>query len=154
MTYKEKLQQEHPEKFTEDGEALGCPDDYGYKDKRFCTPDDNCSDCWNREMPEDEPVKDMVNHPSHYADSCSMECIDVMEMIFGKRAVCLYALINAFKYAWRCKHKNGLEDVKKARWYLDYANNGLDSSYYNVYRKLKDLVEKLGAELDADQSKV
>lgn len=153
MTYEEKLKQEHPDKFNEYGKPIGCPEDYGYRN-----PNDDCDKgcvkCWNREIPEDEPVKDMVNHPSHYADSCSIECIDVMEMIFGKHDVCLYALINAFKYAWRCKHKNGLEDLKKARWYLDYAGNGLDSAYYDVYVKLKDLVEKLGAELDADQSKV
>jgi hypothetical protein len=26
---------------------------------------------------------------------------------------------NAMKYLWRSDHKNGLEDLKKARWYID-----------------------------------
>ena len=158
MTFKEKLQQEHPYRFNKNGEPNCCPEDYGYRNPDHDC-DYSCAECWNREMPEAkptvkaEPEVDMASHPSHHADSCSIECIDVMEMVFGKDTVCLYAVINAFKCVWECRHKNGLEDLKKARKYLHYANNGLDHSYDDIYMKLKDLVEKLGTELDADQSK-
>jgi hypothetical protein len=30
-----------------------------------------------------------------------------------------FNLGNAMKYIWRTDHKNGLEDLKKARWYID-----------------------------------
>jgi len=62
---------------------------------------------------------DPVNKPRHYTQS-GIECIDVMERIFGTDCVKSFCLCNAFKYIFRCKHKNNtLEDIKKARWYLD-----------------------------------
>lgn len=63
--------------------------------------------------------KDMVNSPAHYADSCSMECIDAMVIAFGVSEVINHCKITAFKYLWRHKHKGGEEDVRKALWYLD-----------------------------------
>ena len=62
---------------------------------------------------------DMVNHPPHYADGCSIECIEAMEITFGVEYIAVYCLINAYKYLWRRKAKNGSQDVKKALWYLD-----------------------------------
>ena len=62
---------------------------------------------------------DSVNHPYHYTQS-KYECIDVMQGVFGTEYVKAFCLCNAFKYLFRCKHKNNtLEDVKKAKWYLD-----------------------------------
>ena len=59
-----------------------------------------------------------VNHPQHYNHG-KYECIDVMVENFGKEAVQHFCLLNAFKYVWRSDYKNGIEDVKKAMWYLD-----------------------------------
>lgn len=66
----------------------------------------------------EEAEVDMVNRPPHYTHG-KYECIDVMVDTFGKEAVQRFCLLNAFKYVWRSEHKNGLEDVKKAWWYLD-----------------------------------
>ena len=63
-------------------------------------------------------MADMVNHPSHY-ESGKYECIDVMMETQGEDAVLNFCLCNAFKYLYRHKHKNGIEDIKKAKWYLD-----------------------------------
>lgn len=60
---------------------------------------------------------DNVNHPSHY--NGKYECIEVMEGVFGKEAVKDFCLLNAFKYIWRCRKKNGTEDVEKAVFYLN-----------------------------------
>ena len=68
-------------------------------------------------------VHDNVNSPAHYAGNTSLECIDVMCVMFGRRAVCIFCLCNAFKYMWRYKHKNGEEDLEKAKWYLNWAYN-------------------------------
>ena len=63
---------------------------------------------------------DMVNHPPHYQSATGMEVIDVIESftdgLNGIEAVCT---ANVIKYICRWKSKNGLEDVRKARWYLD-----------------------------------
>lgn len=61
---------------------------------------------------------DNVNHPKHY-ESGKFECIDVMIETQGVEAVKGFCLCNAFKYLYRHNHKNGVEDIKKARWYID-----------------------------------
>ena len=58
-----------------------------------------------------------VNHPSHYNQG-GIECIDAMVAAYGKEAVENFCLINAFKYVWRNRDKNGFEDIDKAIWYL------------------------------------
>ncbi len=63
-------------------------------------------------------VVDNVNHPSHY-ETGKFECIDVMLETQGKDAVLNFCLCNAFKYLYRHNRKNGIEDVKKAKWYVD-----------------------------------
>ena len=66
-----------------------------------------------------EPDIDMVNHPSHYTQG-GIECIDALKAATisktGIEAVCT---ANAIKYLWRYEEKNRIEDVKKARWYID-----------------------------------
>lgn len=74
---------------------------------------------------EDNPplmdeAEDIVNHPSHY-ETGKFECIDVMLETQGKQAVTDFCVCNAFKYLYRHGRKNGVEDLKKARWYLDKA---------------------------------
>lgn len=65
---------------------------------------------------------DMVNNPLHYNGS-SIECIDAMAaMVDGVDNITshqAYCWQNAFKYLWRFPYKNGVEDLKKCRWYLD-----------------------------------
>ena len=62
---------------------------------------------------------DNVNHPAHYTQG-GVECIEAIKVavigLVGMEAVCTG---NALKYLWRWKQKNGLEDLKKARWYID-----------------------------------
>ena len=63
--------------------------------------------------------KDMVNHPNHYTQG-KFECIEVLEEI-SKQCTDFeaYLIGTILKYLWRWKFKNGLEDLKKARWYLN-----------------------------------
>lgn len=65
----------------------------------------------------EKPV-DNVNHPSHY-ETGRFECIDVMIETQGVEAVKDFCLCNAFKYLYRHNGKNGVEDIKKAKWYID-----------------------------------
>lgn len=58
-------------------------------------------------------ANDPVNHPKHYCSHPSgTECITITEHM-------TFLLGNAMKYIWRADDKNGLEDLRKARWYLD-----------------------------------
>lgn len=59
-----------------------------------------------------------IDSPSHYVAG-EYECIDVMLATQGTQAVMDFCLCNAFKYLYRCRKKNGVEDIKKAAWYLD-----------------------------------
>lgn len=68
--------------------------------------------------PDPSANPDNVNHPTHYANG-KFECIDVMVETQGVEAVKAFCLCNAFKYLYRHNNKNGIEDIKKARWYLD-----------------------------------
>lgn len=60
-----------------------------------------------------------INHPAHYCQG-GIECIEAIKAatigLMGMEAVCT---ANAIKYLWRWKRKNGTEDLRKARWYLD-----------------------------------
>jgi len=69
-----------------------------------------------------QTMNDNVHHPSHYADHCSLECINAMAIMLGYEGTARYCLGNVFKYVWRHKFKNGLEDAKKAKEYLDIAD--------------------------------
>jgi hypothetical protein len=65
-----------------------------------------------------EMGNDNVNHPAHYQGK--IEAIDAItvavEGLEGIEAVCT---ANALKYLWRWKRKNGIEDLRKAHWYIE-----------------------------------
>jgi hypothetical protein len=62
---------------------------------------------------------DAVNHPPHYNQS-GIECIDAIMAATGLDEGFEYYLQgNIMKYVWRYRYKNGVEDLKKARWYMD-----------------------------------
>lgn len=82
-------------------------------------------------MTEIKVKVDNVNHPSHYADHCSLECFNVMKIVLGPVGTFEFCLGNAFKYLWRHKFKNGEEDVNKAGWYLTKADQ-LYSEYQDT----------------------
>jgi hypothetical protein len=54
-----------------------------------------------------------INHPDHYQGD-GIEAIDVIEAFDLD-----FSLGNVIKYALRASRKGGVEDLKKARWYLD-----------------------------------
>lgn len=56
---------------------------------------------------------DLIAHPPHYTTHPSgVECITITEHMG-------FLLGNVMKYIWRCDGKGGLNDLKKARWYLE-----------------------------------
>lgn len=66
-------------------------------------------------------MSDVVNHPEHYISDSGIETIDVIEAFTKdiKDPFEAYCTGNIIKYICRWPNKNGVEDLKKARWYLD-----------------------------------
>lgn len=62
---------------------------------------------------------DPVTKPSHYAGHTGIECKTAMESMLGTDAYTAYMQGCAFKYLWRWRNKNGVEDLKKARECID-----------------------------------
>jgi len=67
-------------------------------------------------------MKDNIN-PSHYRQG-SVECIDALDAAtVNKKGLDAICTANIIKYLWRCEEKGGLEDLKKAQWYLSKMIN-------------------------------
>lgn len=68
----------------------------------------------------DQPKGTNVNHPDHY-NAGGIECIDAMEAAATPEEFRGFCKLNALKYLWRERGKNGNEDLEKAAWYLNRA---------------------------------
>ena len=64
-----------------------------------------------------KPKNDMVNSPPHY-NKAGIECINAIQAATGDGYE-YYLQGNIIKYLWRYRYKNGVEDLKKAQWYLN-----------------------------------
>ena len=68
----------------------------------------------------------MVNHPSHYQTKHGLEAITVIEdFTEDLKGIEAVDTANALKYIMRWHKKNGLQDIKKAIWYLQHLENHL-----------------------------
>lgn len=71
---------------------------------------------------------DMVNHPKHYTQG-GIECIDAIKAAtVGKRGIEAVCVANVIKYLWRYEEKNGIEDVRKAKFYIERLLKELEES--------------------------
>lgn len=61
---------------------------------------------------------DSINHPAHYTTG-NIEVIEYIEDKLSPEGLQGYFVGNIIKYISRYRYKNGIEDLKKARWYLD-----------------------------------
>lgn len=65
-------------------------------------------------------MHDPVNRPKHYADTDGgIECIEAIEASMSTEEFKGFLKGNVQKYVWRYAQKNGAEDLKKAKWYLE-----------------------------------
>lgn len=63
----------------------------------------------------------LIYHPNHYQSETGMEVIDVIEAFtFDLKGIEATDTGNIIKYMCRWKKKNGLQDLKKAMWYLQH----------------------------------
>ena len=70
----------------------------------------------------------MVSHPSHYMSETGLEVIDVIEAFtFDLKGIEAVDTGNVLKYTCRWKKKNGLQDLRKAQWYLEHLINHIEN---------------------------
>tara|TARA_R110002126_G_scaffold66781_1_gene169631 strand:+ start:360 stop:632 length:273 start_codon:yes stop_codon:yes gene_type:complete len=75
----------------------------------------------------DATLSDNVNSPDHY-NFAGIECIDAIRAATGPEGFDSYLQGNIMKYLWRYQYKNGVEDLKKAQWYLSRLIEAQDVS--------------------------
>ena len=68
-------------------------------------------------MKERGAKNDNVNSPAHY-NQAGIECLDAIAAATGDGYE-YYLQGNIIKYLWRYRYKNGIEDLKKAQFYLN-----------------------------------
>jgi hypothetical protein len=86
-------------------------------------------------------------NPNYYKNECSLECIEAMLIAFGSDKVYDFCICNAFKYMWRYQNKNGVEDIKKARWYVDKAKELIPE--YLEWQNIDEVLTKIESEVIA-----
>lgn len=80
----------------------------------------------DRRVRKQEP-KEMVDHPSHYQSESGLEAIDVIKAFTSDlTGIEAFDTGNVLKYMCRWRNKNGLEDLKKAKWYLEDLINHVE----------------------------
>ncbi len=96
------------------------------KDRQSLLPSLRCSYKRHLRRPEQAVpvppgvnIKDVQVHtPPHYRQG-AIECIDAIEAALTPDEFTGYLKGNIQKYLWRCRWKGGMEDMKKAQWYLN-----------------------------------
>lgn len=70
-------------------------------------------------------AEDKIKSPNHYKlEGLNCETIDVVKARLGKEGFKAFCIGNVIKYVLRAEKKNGLEDYKKSRQYLDWIIEG------------------------------
>lgn len=97
---------------------------------------------------------ELVNHPNHYNMVGRKECIDEIVDVFGVEYAQVFCLTNAYKYLYRAGNKDGntaFQDMKKCRWYLEWAkshgNEKLVKEYNFLYVKCERWFEENGEDM-------
>ena len=85
-----------------------------------------------------------VEHPKHYQLSIDLEVLDVINLVLSNAEISnidCFCLGNVIKYLFRAEQKNGLEDYKKALYYLGKIDRINASLFYTETEQM--LVDKV-----------
>lgn len=95
--------------------CIGCEIGWGTADGKRC--EDTCME-YAKYAKTSQPPPDAVNHPHHYTMG-KIECIDYIQDKLTPEEFRGFIKGNVIKYITRERLKNGMQDLKKAKWYLD-----------------------------------
>lgn len=93
-------------------------------------------------------MHDSVNSPDHYQGA--IECIEAIEASMSPEAFKGSLKANVIKYIWRYERKNGLEDLKKAKWYLERLIFTMECEKEFANKIESSIKESLGINYDPD----
>lgn len=78
----------------------------------------------------------MVSHPPHYQSETGLEVIDVIEAFTAElKGIEATDTGNVLKYICRWKQKNGIQDLKKAMWYLQHLIEHVEKTESTIILK-------------------
>lgn len=80
-----------------------------------------------------------VEHPKHYQLSIDLEVLDIIQIVMSNKKMKnkdSFYLGNVIKYLFRAEKKNGLEDYKKALYYLNKIENIRNFDNYKALEQL------------------
>ena len=83
------------------------------------------------DAPDNWESSNAVQHPNHYTQG-GIECIEAIKAALGKDGFTDYCRGNVYKYLWRFRDKNGIEDLRKAKVYLDWMIENEEGSNGNT----------------------
>ena len=85
----------------------------------------NYEDIEKRIINDEVKIEDKIKSPSHYKlDGLGIESIDIIKERLSKDGFKAFCVGNVIKYILRAEKKNGLEDYKKSRQYLNWIIEG------------------------------
>jgi hypothetical protein len=107
-----------------------------------------------QEQSDHKQTMDMVNNPPHY-NKAGIETIEAIKAMTDTGFE-YYLQGNIMKYLWRYRYKNGVEDLKKAQWYLNELIDVIedDTEEYpipsddKIDEEMKDYISDLIHEID------
>lgn len=84
-------------------------------------------------------ANNVVNHPDHYQLGNGMETIDLIEAATdGLEGIVAFDIGNVLKYTCRFKDKEGIQDLKKADWYIQHLIAHLEN---DVKKKIDEITQ-------------
>ena len=109
-------------KIMPDGSAEGCVSNGGGFIRPETGPFNKTGSCIKYRLVEEDytpkDIQDPVNSPAHYGQG-TIEAIEYIEDFLTEEEYIGYLRGNIAKYMHRWRYKNGVEDLKKAQWYLN-----------------------------------
>ena len=91
---------------------------------------------------------DYLVNPKHYKSAKGLECIDCIEgLVEGLVGIEATDTGNIFKYLGRWKQKDGVSDLKKAKWYLEHLIACVDNDTETLKTMEEIMIEKQFDEL-------
>lgn len=97
-------------------------------DKKQIEVLDKIEDIINRPSNKNQ-IEDIINHPSHYKSETGLEVIDVIKAFTADlKGIEAVDTGNIIKYICRWNKKNGVQDLKKAMWYLQHLIDYVDKN--------------------------
>lgn len=92
-------------------------------------------------------MNDPVNHPSHYTQG-EIECIDAIESALTPEEFGGFCKATALQYIWRERFKGGVQDLEKAKWFIDREIQRRRRPEKTIGDRATEIVDQVSREAD------